>query len=187
MPNCYAALANGDYVVRTGNIFAVYNGKTGEKRNDIDCSSPGQAGEVFAGEDFICWYELNRETMLIEIHVCDTDGKSSYVLDTQEEVQYSEEEGYSYSFALGVKENTIIAASSKGIFEAEYGEDALHKVIGTEKDNLYYLGSDSYVVEGWVYKGADGRYFLENQMKNGEKSVSCFYAPLENQESTKKP
>lgn len=187
VPNCYAALANGDYVVRTGNIFAVYNGKTGEKRNDIDCSSPGQAGEVFAGEDFICWYELNRETMLIEIHVCDTDGKSSYVLDTQEEVQYSEEEGYSYSFALGVKENAIIAASSKGIFEAEYGEDALHKVIGTEKDNLYYLGSDSYVVEGWVYKGADGRYFLENQMKNGEKSVSCFYAPLENQESTKKP
>ena len=187
VPNCYAALANGDYVVRTGNIFAVYNGKTGEKRNDIDCASSGQAGEVFAGEDFICWYELNRETMLIEIHVCDTDGKSSYVLDTQEEVQYSEEEGYSYSFALGVKENTIIAASSKGIFEAEYGEDALHKVIGTEKDNLYYLGSDSYVVEGWVYKGADGRYFLENQMKNGEKSVSCFYAPLENQESTKKP
>ncbi len=187
VPNCYAALANGDYVVRTGNIFAVYNGKTGEKRKDIDCSSPGQAGEVFAGDDFICWYELNRETMLIEIHVCDTDGKGSYVLDTQEEASYSEEEGYSYSFALGVKENTIITATSKGIFEAEYGEDELHKVIDTEKDNLYYLGSDSYVVEGWVYKGEDERYFLENQMKNGEKSVSCFYSPLEKQESTKKP
>lgn len=187
VPNYYAALFNGDYVVRTGNLFAVYNGKTGEKRKDIDCSSLGQAREVFAGDDFICWYELNRETMRIEIHVCDTDGKGSYVLDTQEEAKYSEEEGYSYSFALGVKENTIITATSKGIFEAEYEEDELHKVVEVEKDNLYYLGSDSYVVGGQVYKGADGRYFLQNMKKNGEKSISCFYGPLENQGSGKKP
>lgn len=188
LTNCYAVLANGDYVVRTGNIFAVYNGMTGEKRKDIDCASPGQAGEVFAGEDFICWYELNQKTKRIEIRVCDASGNESYVLDTQEKVEYSKDEGYSdYSFALGVKENTIIAATSKGIFEAEYGEDELHTVIDTEKDNLYYLGSDSYVSMGRVYKGADGKYFLQNWMKNGGKSVSCFYAPMGNQESTKKP
>ncbi len=86
-----------------------------------------------------------------------------------------------------MKENTIITATSKGIFEAEYEEDELHKVVEVEKDNLYYLGSDSYVVGGQVYKGADGRYFLQNMKKNGEKSISCFYGPLENQGSGKKP
>lgn len=185
--NYYAALANGDYVVRTGNIFAVYNGMTGEKRKDIDCASPGQEGEVFAGDDFICWYELNRETMHVEIHVCETSGNGSYVLDTQEKVQYSEEEGYSCSFALGVEENTIVAATSKGIFEAEYGEDEMQKVVEAEKDNLYYLGSDSYSAEGRVYKGADGRYFLENWMKNDGKSVPCFYGPMAKLKGTKKP
>lgn len=188
LTNSYAVLGNGDFVVRTGNIFAIYDGKTGKKRKDIDCASPGQTGEVFAGEDFICWYELNQETKHVEIHVCDASGSEPYVMDTQEKVEYNKDEGYSnYSFALGVTGNTIIVATSKGIFEAEYGEDELHVVIDTEKDNLYYLGSDSYATEGRVYKGADGRYFLQNYMKNGGKSVSCFYGPMENQKSIKKP
>lgn len=176
--NSYFFFADGNYLVCDyGNIFAMYDGNTGEKLYDV----PGlkNAGRtsvpICTGDDIIVWGEANQETNQIEIHICDEDGKNPYVIGT--EVKYEKDK--LADIALGVEENMIIMANSQGIFEMEYGDDEFKNIANSQKDNLYYLSPDNYKAYDKILKGKKGEYYIGLTNEDSDNSVYCSYTPKE--------
>ncbi len=176
-----SVLANGDYVLLSGNVFEVRSAVTGEKKNSLPFGENRQRMHMpYAGDDFVCWRETNKDTDEIEIYMCNADGSGLYKLPTGE--TFETDKGgarVANSIAMGVRENTVMLATSDGIFEADCGDDEFCKVVGDEKDNLYYLGSDNYYALGDVYISAQGEYYVTDLVKKGsaDKFYWCSYTP----------
>ena len=169
--NIYNFFADGNYLVYNGiSIFALYNGTTGEKIKDLTRNDRVGMNANY-GEDYFVTEYFNPDTEQVDLIVMDETGESSYTLPTKIDFDDSSEEQVSY--ALGVSGSTILLATQKGIFEAEYGEEEFHNVVNFEKDNLYYLTPEGWDPIEYVYKDAKGNYFV-SLMHEGE-FITCQY------------
>ena len=90
----------------------------------------------------------------MQVKVVGEDGKLINTIPTEASADLEE------GGVIFAKENTIMMASGKGIFEAEPGSSTFTSVVNEEKDNLYYLPSEGYFVMEFIGKGEQEDYLL---------------------------
>lgn len=157
--------------------YDIYNGNTGEKLVGRDLTG-GVVSYPKAGDDFLIYERNNQQTGKVEIVVCDLDsGKEEYSLDTGVGFQRPTEQIDGQNYVVGVKGNTILMATSKGIFETEYGEKGYTKILDGDAKNTYYLSERMYHFVGDIYKGNDGNYmmFRKNSKFRDTFDLLCYY------------
>ncbi len=174
--NQYGFFGNGNYLVWNHNIARICNGRTGEMVKDISSLLTESTSGVLVGDSCIVITTLYQETNKPEVKVYDENGENPYTLPVDTEKQIWGQ----WVCEVAVQENTILLATEKGIFEAEYGEDEFTQVVSPEKDNLYYLAPDNYFPCGWLAKDGNGVYYLD-LVKGTKDEVTddkiCYYAP----------
>lgn len=138
-----SVFADGNVLVAShqGHISGIYSGVTGERLVELENLSWNDY-EVKTGDGFFAVMRSNSQTGKIEIQVTGEDGKAINTIST--DIEGEPQSGEWVDCRIGVSENTILMANSKGIFEAEPESDSFTNMINADKDNLYYLAPDGY-------------------------------------------
>lgn len=146
--NFYVPLSNDNYLITNvpnkGDDTRLYS----HAADDV-ISKPEQGigqnavSVIFGGDDFLCYPIYQAEKGVIQIQVCDLDGKNAYTMDYEAPVENGTAAA-GMPFSLGVSENEILLVCKDGIYHAEYGDTEFTKTAETENENIYYLSLDRY-------------------------------------------
>lgn len=137
-------------------INGIYSGVTGEKLAEIEPAAgiENRWADAVAGDGFFAFTTIDQESEKMQVKVVGEDGKLINTIPTEASADLEE------GGVIFAKENTIMMASGKGIFEAEPGSSTFTSVVNEEKDNLYYLPSEGYFVMEFIGKGEQEDYLL---------------------------
>lgn len=177
-------MTNGDYFLSSmdSGICGVYSGTTGEKLEEgVDISGYAMYySDLLAGDEFLAIGVGNDETNQVEVNVYDKTGKLLYTLPTGIDFDHEKIKAGEYDYIqLGVEENTILLATSKGIYEAEFEDDEFTQVIDAEKENFYYLSSEFLLCANVeIMRGNDNDYYIvtrKAKMSDQDRYYLCHY------------
>ncbi len=158
----FSVFADGNLLLLSyqGGINGIYSGVTGEKLADIDPAAgvENRLADVSAGDGFFAFTSADQESGRMQVNVVGEDGKLINAIPTETIVDM--ENGGVYEPKIFAKEDTIMMASTEGIFEAEPASSSFTCVVDPGKDNLYYLPSKGYFVMDFIGKGEQEDYLL---------------------------
>lgn len=158
------------------NDYEIYSGATGEKVGEGKLE-PGAFTEPYTGDGYFAYGIHNQQTGMVDIGVFNEEtGEKEYTIETGVTYVPDSAESYGKNCAIGVRGTSIIMASTDGIFEAEYGEEELTRIVDSEKDNTYYLSEQKYTFLESVYKGDDSYLLYRYNNKSDELGdMICYY------------
>lgn len=181
--NQITVFPNGNLFINNGgNICGIYSQATGEQLVKVDNANTYIFSKVMTGDDFFCVGVANLQEKRLEVRVYDTNGEviNTIPIDVEVSEESLKEDGMFVGVALSVKENTIVLATAKGIFEAEADAKEFTQIVDAEKDNLYYLSEDYDIAPDALFKGEKEDYYLvmyKGTAGGGDDYYLCHYTP----------
>ncbi len=157
--------------------FTIYNGITAEKMNDLDLSNE-EANNQFLyalGDGFVALGVWDEATGKFRLHMYDemTGTEDSCVEMDDMEIKTTEDGDEVACYAVAARENTIILVSNQCIYQMDYGDEKLEKVVDAKENNMFYLTDDDYFYEG-ASIGPEDDYYIFFMDESGEEKL-CHY------------
>lgn len=169
--------ADGNLLIlsRSGHLSGIYSGVTGERLAELE-NYTDNIYCVRAGDGYFAYMKYNSESGEMDIEIRGEDANPEIVNTIPTGVKFDPAAGEWMELQFAVCEDAIVMANRDGIFEAEPDGDAFTNVIRAEKDNVYYLSSDSYVILDVVGKHEDDYVvWLFNRESEAREDKLCRY------------